>query len=206
MKNKLRNAIWLLLATFIVVGVAIPIARQNSLNRRMLEAIQLHEGASTIQDLIHEGADPNAVVTNEYDTPIFRAVNLGSPETVQVLLKAGASVQRVGPAKMGPIFAIAFDSPWADKVTEADCRAIIKQLQNRGESIEERDVLGFTPLMRAVWSGNTVATKTLLNLGANTHVVNNYGQTVWYWTDRIPPKQSELVKLLREHDAGIHRS
>jgi len=210
MKNKGENTLWWLIlglsAVLVVAGVAFSVVRQNNLNRCLLEAIQRSEGTFIIQDLIHQGADPNTAIAGEGNNPIFEAATVGSPEMVQVLLKAGASVQQVGPTKTGPIFAVAFASAYPEKRTETECRAIIQMFQQRGESIEERDILGYTPLMRAAWSGNIVAAKALLDLGANTHAVNSCGQTVWDWTGSIPSQQAEFVKLLREHDAGLHKN
>jgi len=204
MRNKLRNGVWWL-AIFVVMGTAVSIVRQNNLNHRMLEAIQLREGASAVRALIQQGADPNAG-GNEGSSALFGAVGLGPPETVQVLLEAGASIKPVEPYGTGPIFEVTYDIPDPKKLTVSECRTIIQELQSKGESIEERDALGDTPLIRAVWSGNTIATEALLDLGANPHVVNKCGQTVWDWTGRIPPEQAKLVKLLREHNAGVHRS
>lgn len=207
MKNKIRTAAGLSLVIFIVLGLALPAARQNNLNRQMLDAIQPRQNASAIQNLVRQGANPNAVGANEYDTALFKAIDAGPSQTVKVLLDAGASVNPVGGARLTPMIAVAVSSrSRMAPFTEDECRVLMQQLQNKGENIEERDALGDTPLMRAVWAGNVVATKILLEMGANTHVVNHYGQTIDYWAGSTPPVQAELTRWLREHNAHIQRS
>lgn len=176
--------------------------RQSRLNNQLLEAVQSRQGDYAIRKLIQEGANPNAVGANEYDTVLFRAIQLGSVSTVQTLLANGASVHPIGEAHIGPAISLACYQPvnaenhpdWS--VT--DYVALFKDFQRHGESIEERDVLGDTPLMRAVWSGNVEATEALLKLGANGQAVNNSHQTVWDWTSRYPSKQDQLRNLLHK--------
>ncbi len=207
MKNKTRNVAWLSLAVFVVLGIGLYAIRQNILNSRLLDAIQQRQAASVVQDLIHQGANPNAVGTSEYDSALFRAIHVASPQTVKVLLDAEASVQPVGEAKVTPMTAVAFSNmAGVNQFTEAEYRAVIQQLQSRGESIKEKDTLGDTPLMRAIWAGNTVAIKPLLDAGADTHTVNNQGQTIWDWTGNILVQRAETVELLHLHDKSTRRS
>jgi ankyrin repeat protein len=204
MKNKVRLIRWQFLVVFLVVGLAVFAVRHNYLNRQLLEAIQSQQPASVVCGLLRQGANPNMVDSYYGDSALFRAVSNGKADTVQALLDAGASKQKVGPAAVGPIFAVTKSK--FNQMTETQCYAIIKELQSRGESIEERDKLGLTPLMRVVWSGNTVATKALLELGADRSVRDNNGQSVWDMTYNSPPQHDELMKLLRVHAKGTHRS
>ncbi len=184
--------------------------RQSRLNNQLLTAIQSRQGDHTVQDLIWKGANPTAVGGNEYDTALLSAIQMGQVSTAQVLLANGASVRPVGNALVSPAIALAcyrsMNAPNDPILSVADYLALFKDLQHHGESIEERDVLGYTPLMRAVWSGNAEATEALLKLGANSHVVNSYHQTVWDWTEQYPDKKDELRNLLSRYAAQSERT
>ena len=202
-----RDGVWLAFAALVILGAFAFVVRRSNLNQQLLDAVQNRRAASVVQDLIRQGANPSATATSEYDSALFRAIDAGTPETVKVLLNAGASMQPVGGAKVTPMIAVASSNKFrGDQLTEADDRRLIQELQSKGESIEERDSLGFTPLMRAVWSGNTAATGAFLDLGADTHAVSNCGQTIMSWTgNNGAAKQAQLEKLLHEHDADARQ-
>jgi len=170
-----------------------------------MSAVELDEGPVAVQQWISRGANPNTGNSDWCRQPIFIAVQSRSPETVRVLLNAGASVRPVSPARVGPIFAITWQVNSGRRVhTESESRAIIQELTAKGESIEDRDALGYTPLLRAVWGGNVLETKTLLDLNANTDVVNYQNQTIWTWADMLPGKAPQLRELIRESHSKHH--
>lgn len=177
-----------------MVGLIVPVARRSAFNGQLMEAIRERD-ARRVQQLLREGADPNTA-SSVYDTALFRAIGTGNPPAVQALLNGGASVNPVGEAKVTPLIVVAT----SEFLTEDECRAMALSLQAQGESLEERDALGYTPLMRAVWSGSIIGTRVLLEMGADENVTNNLGQSVWDWADRMPDKSAQITVLLRQHE------
>lgn len=204
LKAKILIAVTLCSVSFGLAGYS-SYWRQNRLNRELLDAVEARRGVYTVRNLVRAGANPNAVGGNEYDTALFRAIQTGSVPTVQALLVDGASVHPIGEAHEGPATALAcYQSMNAlnyPDLSVSDYLALFVDFQRHGESIEEQDVLGDTPLMRAVWSGNPKAAEALLKLGANSYVVNNYHQTIWDWTGNYPDKQEKLRRLLLKYGA-----
>lgn len=199
MKNRLL--LWLLLAAG-VLTIIIPLvkrsirnAKQAARDSQLLAAIR-EEDAYRVQKLTREGANPNAIGNSEYDSVLFQAIVSANPAMVQTLLDAGASLKPVREPKVTPFMVAAC----SDFRTDAQCRAIFHSLRDKGERLEERDSIGFTPLMRAVWSGNVSATRVLLEMGADRKAVNNQGQNVWYWTDRMPDTTAQIRSLLHEYN------
>ena len=205
-----------LLATIAFCGVGFALAgysgywSQNRLNNQLLDAVQHRQGMYTIHNLVREGANPNAAGWNEYDTALFDAIHLGAVPTIQTLLANGSSMRPIGKAHETPVFALAcyqpMNAPNYPNLSVSDYTTLFRDFQHHGESIEERDALGYTPLMRAVWSGNPEATEALLKLGADSHVVNNYHQTVWYWIGQCPDKQDKLRRLLLQRKVPLKQT
>ena len=54
---------------------------------------------------------------------------------------------------------------------------MIGPLARHGAALDRADNRGMTPLMRAVQNGHVDVVLTLLDLGADPHVVNQQGQT-----------------------------
>ena len=178
--NKTR--ILFLVGAVITIGVILigfPVVRQNALNAQMLQAITAGASPTAISDLLRRGADPNAGQTQFYDSALDRALFRSNPDTVRLLLDAGASVVPQGQAHISPTLYLAcYQGPRAYLPTRTGYRTLFTELRNHGASLEERDSLGFTPLMRAVWSGNVDGTEALLALGANPRARNNRGDRV----------------------------
>ena len=202
MLPKTKLLIVALLFVCVSVAGSVHLVKQHRLNNQLLQAIQSGQDAAVIRDYINQGADPNATGTSEYDTALFRAIQFGSVSTVQVLLETGASVQTIGEAHTGPATVLACYKPSnvvnSQTISIAEYRTVFQEFERHGESLEERDALGFTPLMRAVWANSVPAAKVLLELGSKSNIVNNQGQTVSDW---IEPSNQEMKKLL--HKSGL---
>ncbi len=173
------NKTWVLLLLLVIViitGIAVPFIRQSTLNSQLLHAISFGATAGEVRDLIHRGADPNAGEASVYNTALDRAIAGTDSDTIRVLLDAGASVKPQGQAHTSPAILLAcYNGPRGGLPDSNGYRILFTELRSHGASLEEKDSLGFTPLMRAVWSGNVAATKALLALGANPRARNNLG-------------------------------
>lgn len=197
MMKRSRRTIWLwALAAAFLAASAFAVIRQRSLDRALGDGVRRRESAGAIRDLLRRGANPNARVGG-HEPALFWAATIGPPETVQALLDAGASVGPIGEVRMTPLFSAAL----SDRLSLPERRAIVDLLLGRGSSLEERDVLGFTPLLRAVWSGSVAGVRVLLEKGADPRAVNHHGQNALFWADRMPDVEREMLRLLHSHGA-----
>jgi len=153
----------------------------------------LHEAAEKgdvdrIRLLLLDGIDPDIIDedNNLGWTPLQCAVREGYPEAVEVLLKGGAhpntQYRRAGTALH---IAAAFD-----RVKEASL------LVNSGAGIEERDFLGFTPLVRASRCGSIHVVELLITRGALVNAYSNDGTSCLMWA--VLNNYSDTVQILIE--------
>jgi ankyrin repeat protein len=63
-----------------------------------------------------------------------------------------------------------------DKVNNGDCLSVVALL-DQGADINDRDVVGDTPLMEAIWIGVPELVELLIERGADLKVVNGQGKT-----------------------------
>ena len=75
----------------------------------------------------------------------------------------------------------------------------INLLHKTGNSLDQKDVSGWTPLFWGVAVDGQKAVKLLLDKGAKVNLTNNDGQTPLDWA--IQTKKSEMAKLLKKHGA-----
>ncbi len=201
MKPRVKWAVSLL-AICIGVGIAIPVARQNKLNNQLLDAIRNQASAVTIRSLINQGADPNTSGGHVIDTALFLACESEVPANIHILLEAGATTAPIGQPHIGVLSEAACGNVNGPRRSIAEYRAIFEDLRKHGSDLEERDVLGFTPLMRAVWAGNTPAAEALIDMGANLEAMDKHGERVGDWAgfnaNSFPSDyQTEMIGLFR---------
>ena len=75
----------------------------------------------------------------------------------------------------------------------------INILHKAGNSLDEKDVSGWTPLFWGVAVDGQKAVKLLLDKGAKVNLINNDGQTPLDWA--IQTKKNEMAELLEKHGA-----
>jgi len=123
--------------------------------------------------------------------PLGLAVFFQHPETVKVLLAAGADVnaQARNAMKVRPIHAAA-----ATAQLEA-----LRMLVERGADVNARQQAGFTALHEAASTGQIEFARLLLDHGADVNAKTDDGKTVL--TLAIEASQNEMVKFLRERGA-----
>lgn len=123
--------------------------------------------------------------------PLGLAVFFKQPETVKVLLAAGADVnaQARNAMKVRPIHAAA-----ATAQLEA-----ARMLIERGADVNARQQAGFTPLHEAAATGQAEFARLLLDHGADVNAKTDDGKTAL--TLAIQAGQNEMVKFLRERGA-----
>ncbi len=75
----------------------------------------------------------------------------------------------------------------------------INILHKAGNSLDEKDASGWTPLFWGVAVDGQKAVKLLLDKGAKVNLTNNDGQTPLDWA--IQTKKNEMAELLEKHGA-----
>lgn len=130
--------------------------------------------ASTIERLLANGADPNAVnaagetAVEAVASQVLYDVSWDKLEAaVLALLKAGADPRRCSDGGVSALGSVA----WVEQG-----HRVIAQLINAGADKEAR-VAGETPLLTAVAAGHLANTQLLLKLGCNPNVCNDEGET-----------------------------
>jgi len=75
----------------------------------------------------------------------------------------------------------------------------INILHKAGNSLDEKDASGWTPLFWGVAVDDQKAVKLLLDKGAKVNLTNNDGQTPLDWA--IQTKKNKIAELLKKHGA-----
>jgi ankyrin repeat protein len=75
----------------------------------------------------------------------------------------------------------------------------INILHKAGNSLDEKDASGWTPLFWGVAVDGQKAVKLLLDKGAKVNLTNNDGQTPLDWA--IQTKKNKIAELLKKHGA-----
>lgn len=144
-----------------------------------------------VADLIKK--DPSLVNSFAVDGfyPLGLAVFFRHPETVKVLLEAGADVnaQARNAMKVRPIHAAA----------AAAQIEVTRALIERGADVNARQQAGFTPLHEAAGSGKLELARLFLDNGADLNARTDDGKTAL--TLATEAGQEAMVKFLRERGA-----
>lgn len=190
---------WLWCTSCVVAALALigDHIKSNSAKPDLYAAI-LTRHPEQVQKAIDEGVDPNLASNSYFGPPLLDAVAKGPPDSVRILLAAGASVNVRGPGKLAPAMAIAT----SENASEPEMRAILGLLKRKGESLEEVDGGGFTALLLAVRVRDKNAVRALLEAGADIRAKNARGQDVWYW-ERVSRGHTHdgLAAVLKEYRA-----
>jgi uncharacterized protein len=145
-----------------------------------------------VADLIK--TDPSLVNAFAIDGfyPLGLAVFFRHPETVKILLDAGADVnaQSRNTMKVRPIHA----------ASAAGQIEVAQALVERGADLNARQQDGFTALHEAAGSGKLEFARLFLDHGADLNVKTDDGKTAL--TRAMEARQEAMVKLLRERGAS----
>jgi len=125
------------------------------------------------------------------DTPLDFAARAGNNEIVQLLLNAGAGVQRSGKDGETPLH-------WAAWNGHVD---VVKTLIAANGDVSARKDNGATPLHWAAWRGHKEVLMLLLDAGANVSAQYSSGETPLHRA--VLCRDPEIVKLLLEANADI---
>ena len=121
--------------------------------------------------LIQDGADIHTIYREDRSAAIHWAAGYGDVKTIDVLLKAGASLTRTDGSGYTPLH-------WAAAMN-SDVN-VTKRLIAAGASVRARTGWGRTPLHVAARSNSNVAVlRTLILAGARTYARDNNGKRVY---------------------------
>ena len=179
------------------------IARLRSAGARESQEELLDEAVragdlDAVARLLDEGADANALDTDDYQTPLMTALELRELEILLRLVQAGADPTREGTGiqtsgENAISVAARQSSPWALRVLlqararQADvdgalmigCAnvAIVRVALEGGANVNARGRRDETPLICAASAGSAEAVSALLEAGANVDATSRDGRT-----------------------------
>lgn len=147
----------------------------------------LHCYLESVTILVHAGANIEST-DDEGNTALLLACEIEMVEIVRFLLEAGADISHVNNNGNTCLM----------KASRKDFReGMLKLLLESGSDIEARDVNGNTALFYAALNGSFDSILTLLEAGANIHLVDNVKSTplILHWRLRSKPckKITELL-------------
>jgi ankyrin repeat protein len=186
----------------------------ESLEERLDTAVRAGD-REEVQALIDQGADVDALDTDDYQTPLMTALDLGQLEVFLTLVEAGASptVQGTGIETTGESalrLAARKGSPWAfrllvdhgvDRAHLEDAlfvgcaqESIVRIAIEKGARPNVRGPGGETPLFCAASKGSRGAVEALLEAGADPETVSADGTSALAAAEKMG--HTEIVRLL----------
>jgi len=117
--------------------------------------------------LLRRGANPNAGDLERGTPPLARAVTVGNPECVRVLVAFGADVERVG----------SDGSAILHLAASGRHPSMIGLLASLGADVNARDAEGRTPLLAAVEAGRSDSVRALIAAEADSSIPDAEGVT-----------------------------
>jgi len=163
--------------------------------KALIDAIE-KQNIGEIKKLISEGADVNYQqdVEGEKQTPLICASDGGTPEIVDILLKAGANPNKTGPVRRDtPLMYVAYNKTHAIAIAELLLAAGANPNQTGSE--------GLTALIWAVTESRTELVERLLKAGADINARGIY--TALHAAVQFSTK--EMVTLLLKNNANLNR-
>ncbi|HYP09672.1 MAG TPA: ankyrin repeat domain-containing protein [Bryobacteraceae bacterium] len=171
------------------------------------------------------GKDAVAVKGERGVTPLLYAAAFGSPESVKVLLDAGADANAKNALGATPLLwginslekvrlLIAHGAdvnaatnlgktPLLVAAQQDGSEAVVKMLLAKGANLDCRDkAMGFTPLVASTFANNTAVVRMLVNRGVDVNVADNAGFTPLM--NAASAGNLELVQLLLAKGAKVN--
>jgi|GEM_PF-1002777 len=140
----------------------------DAAREEMLRSAAFDGNAELVRDLIQQGVNVNAAELGNGWTALLSAAAQGKLTVVQLLLAAGANVNRAAPSGQTALSEAAY---WGRA-------AVVKVLISAGATLDVPDQeTGWTPVMKTVVWGNTEVLQLLLDAGADATVRDDEGRT-----------------------------
>ena len=170
----------------LALGFAVPSLANDGTTA--LHLAVYHEDLPKAQELIENGANPNA--RNRYGvTPLALACENANPRLVKLLLGAGADPNSKSPGNVTPLLAAAkTGSPEA-----------VSALLAAGAKVSDSDSMKQTPLMWAAAEGHPTTARVLLDAGADPLRTLKSGFSPWFFAARNG--RSDVTRVFLE--AGL---
>ena len=140
--------------------------------------------------LVEQGADVNQARGGM--TPLHWASYWGDPETVDLLIGAGANPILADDLGVTPLWTTA----------ERGDVTVARKLLDAGADPNAALLSGETPVMTAARSGQTDLVALLLSRGANPNATATRGQTALMWA--AAQRHPDVVEVLLLHGADVH--
>jgi ankyrin repeat protein len=141
----------------LLLGAGADPNRKNGNGMTPLQAAVVQSQAACVKALVAAGANPNLAYKGTGDTPLIRASNVGSPETLLVLLEGGADPNR-GDGNGSTVLL------WEAQKGNVET---VKALLGRGADPNVTSAGGGTPLLMAVAMDKVDVARLLLQAGAD---------------------------------------
>ncbi len=147
-----------------------------------------------IERLLCQGLSSDATEDPRGKTPLIQAAMNGHSECVEVLLKAGADVNRP------------FGCGWTAllEASKKGCIGCVDLLLKSGARVNQADELGSTALIEAARKGSTECVDLLLKSGANVNWSDQQGSNALIQASKGGHK--ECVEVLLKAGAGVNQA
>ncbi|XP_038162916.1 kinase D-interacting substrate of 220 kDa B isoform X3 [Cyprinodon tularosa] len=127
-------------------------------------------------------------------TPLMVAAELGNLEIVQELIRRGATVNMDDVDCWTALISAAKEGHFE----------VVRELLENNANLEHRDMGGWTALMWAAYKGRTEVAQLLLEKGANPNITGQYSVYPIIWA--AGRGHAEIVHLLLQHGAKVNCS
>ncbi len=144
-------------------------------------AVRSKQPSEIVAFLLENGADPNAQIKRSGFTPLHYHLSsrYPSPETIDLLIKSGAEVNKTDVHKETPLHKVgSYSSEYRISISEK--MTIISLLLNAGADINAKDVYGFTFLHRIAESKALDVMNKVVPRKLNPSLTNKNGQTAFH--------------------------
>ena len=143
-----------------------------------------------VSALIEAGANVNTKDAGGM-TPLLLAARCSTPEIITTLIQAGAEVNKEGKGAAALLILALIRYDPASKVLETLVKA--------GVDVNARNKTGATPLIHAAQNSKATAIITLLDLGADPNLTDDYGKAaIDYARENIHLKDTQALQRLKK--------
>lgn len=145
-------------------GVAVDVRDSEDMTPLMRAVFSSESDVETVQLLLNQGADPNAVSSESESPVLWLSLIRGDPSRVQCLLEAGADVHFVSEGDLDALMVVSDEHYGAQS---EPLLTLVDMLLERGISTVRESEDGLTALGYAFDRGNFGMVKRLLEVGAD---------------------------------------